>query len=915
MKKALLLLLSVLFVTLGYSQTDKLWSSVTNTDGIRVSKTAERLSFPKEFKLFQLNLDSFRQVLNTAPDRFSGAKGVVISIPNAEGTSEQFEMFEASNFEPALQAQYPEIRSYVGIGINDKTSQLRLSAAPNGVQAMFFRADRRDEFMEPYTADGSVCAVYVSKRDKSKLPFTCSTADVELMNSVSNKAGLSTLSDNASYKTMRLALSVTAEYSNYFGVNSAAGFSTVLAAMNATMTRVNGICEIDLAIHMNLVANESAIVFYDPNTDPYDPSYDFATTNWNYQLQPALTSLIGEANYDIGHLFGASGGGGNAGCIGCVCVSPTTPVPLGKGSGITSPSDGNPVGDNFDVDFVVHEMGHQMGARHTFTYGGAGSQGEDNTVNVEPGSGITIMAYAGVSNDSSSATPLTDIAAHSIPIFAYRSIQQIQLNMTSKTCPVSTAITNGLTVTIPVSSYIIPKGTAFILTGSGNASSYVWEENDDASVSTTIETARANCLPSPTKTNGPNFRTFNPTILPVRYLPTLANVIAGNLTPTTSWETVSTVQRVLNFALTGRNNAAAGSGQTKTATTAVNVSGTVGPFTVTSQSAIEAWNTGETKTITWNRNSAETLVGSTNVDILLSTDGGLTFPTTLASGVTNSGTANIIVPSVTPSQTCRLMVKPSGNIYYAVNSSPFYIGYTITNTCNTYNYTTAFALPDNGTNYTIKSITVPTTAGTIYDVNVTVNLTHPNLQNLVVAIVRPGVSTPSPLVTLFNQNCSGNANMNVTFDSQATALTCASPTSGTYQPTATLNAYNGFPATGNWQVGFWDKVAGNTGTINSFSIQICTQVVSLANDDFAFENFSLYPNPNKGSFNVKFNSTTNSIIKVCIYDMRGREIQNKAYQNTGLFDQNIQLDNAQSGIYLVNIQDGDKKIVKKIVVE
>ncbi|MEI7508535.1 MAG: reprolysin-like metallopeptidase [Flavobacterium sp.] len=908
MKKALLLLVSVLFVTLGYSQTDKLWSPVSNRDGIIASKTTERISFPREFKLFQLNLTSFRQVLMAAPDKFSGAKGVLISIPNSEGSLEQFEMFESSNFEPALQVQFPEIRSYVGRGVTDKTAQLRLSAAPNGVQAMFFRADRRDEFMESYSADGSIYAVYISKREKSKLPFTCSTVDVETLNGITNKINPNSLSDNGSYKTMRLALSCTAEYANYFGSTTAnPNVSLVLTAMNNTMTRVNGIFETDLAIHMNLIANESAIIYFDPTSDPYSDAS--AMQNWNSELQGNLTSTITEGVYDIGHLFGATGGGGNAGCIGCVCVDGQ------KGSGITSPADGIPAGDNFDVDYVAHEMGHQMGARHTFTYGGSGTSGEDSTVNVEPGSGVTIMAYAGITNDNTSATPITDVAPHSIPIFTYRSILQIQTNMAPKTCPVSTTIPNSLTISVPSTSYTIPKGTAFILTGSGNASSYVWEQNDDATVSSTIETARANSLPSPTKMTGPNFRTFNPTTTPIRYCPTFSSVIAGNLSPTTTlWETVSTVGRTLNFTLTGRNNAAAGSGQTKTATMSVVVSGTVGPFTVTSQTTAEAWVAGESRTITWNVNSANTLSGSTNVDIMLSTDGGLTFTTVLTpvGGVANSGTATITVPNVT-SQTCRLMVKPTGNIYYAVNSSPFYIGYSITNTCTTYNYTTPFALPDNGSNYTIKSLAVPTTTGTITDVNINVNVTHPNIQNLVIAVVRPGGTSP---VNLFNQNCSGNANMNVTFDTQGAALVCASPTSGTYQPTGNLASYNGLNPTGNWQVGFWDKVAGNVGTVNSFSIQVCTQTITpLANSSFSFENFSLYPNPNSGSFKVKFNSNSNSPIQIGVFDMSGRQIFNQSFENSGLFDQNVELNSAQTGIYLVNIQDGEQKITKKIIVE
>jgi hypothetical protein len=103
-------------------------------------------------------------------------------------------------------------------------------------------------------------------------------------------------------------------------------------------------------------------------------------SNWNAQLQSTLTNVIGEANYDNGHMFGASGGGGNAGCIGCVCVNGS------KGSGITSPADGIPQGDNFDIDYVVHEVGHQLGANHTFSMSLEGT-GQ----NKEVGSGITIM--------------------------------------------------------------------------------------------------------------------------------------------------------------------------------------------------------------------------------------------------------------------------------------------------------------------------------------------------------------------------------------------------------------------------------------------------------------------------------------------------------------------------------------------
>lgn len=894
MKKSLLLLLTVLYVAIGYSQTGKLWSVTEKSNTISVSKTAQRESFPSEFKLYNLNLDSFRQTLSSTSKTTAGSNGIIISIPNTDGKLEKFEMFESSNFDPALQAQFPEIRAYVGFGIDDKLAQVRLSAAPNGIQAMVFRTDKRNEFIEPYSADGSVYAVYNSSRVKGGLPFTCSTEDVQILNDSANKIMANPLSNAATLKTFKLALSCTGEYANYFGATTTAQVGLVLAAMNATMTRVNGVFEKDLAVHLNLIANEAAIIYYNATTDPYSDASTGSTGAWNGELQSNLTSTITDATYDIGHLFGASGGGGNAGCIGCVCIDGQ------KGSGFTSPSNGVPSGDSFDIDYVVHEMGHQFGGNHTFTH-----TSENNAVNVEPGSGSTIMGYAGI-------TGSTDVQAHSDDYFAYASINQIQVNLVSKTCQVNTPITSPVFGVSAGSAYTIPKSTPFKLTGtrtdSGtNPLTYCWEENDDANASNVGATA---CFPSLTKTNGPNYRSFAPTAVPVRYFPAYSSVLSNVLT--TTWETVSSVARAQTFALTARNNVVGG-GQTQTSTMVVTTSGTVGPFSVSSQNTTETWQIGDTKTVTWNVNSANTLAGSANVDILLSTDGGLTFPYTLASGVVNNGTASVVVPSVTPSLTCRIMVKPTGNIYYALNTTNFYIGYSITNNCVTYNYTTPFSVPDNSTSYTVKSIVVPATTGTISDVNITVNATHPNIQNLHIAVVRPG----GTMANLYNQGCASGANMNVTFDTQGGAMVCASPTAGSYQPSlaTALSAMNGNTATGNWQLGFRDLAAGNTGTINSFSIEICTQTVALTNENFTFENFSLYPNPNHGSFNIKFNSNTNNDLKVAVYDISGREIFNKSYLNSGVFDQNLQLDSVQSGVYLVTVKDGDTKITKKIIIE
>jgi hypothetical protein len=212
----------------------------------------------------QLDASILRQTLRNAPDRTSRAsRGVIISLPNTEGVLERFEVFEASNFEAELQAQFPEIRSYAGNGIDDKYARLRLSIDPRGIQTMIHRADKGAEFMEPYSQDGRVYSVYRSSRVKGKLPFTCSTPEQDLVSDLSNNGQVSR-SSSGELLTFRLALSCTGEYANYFGATSVADVALVNAAFNATMTRVNGIFETDFGIHMNIVASNNNVIFIIP---------------------------------------------------------------------------------------------------------------------------------------------------------------------------------------------------------------------------------------------------------------------------------------------------------------------------------------------------------------------------------------------------------------------------------------------------------------------------------------------------------------------------------------------------------------------------------------------------------------------------------------------------------------------------
>ncbi len=888
MKKQLLYFLIIFSFVQLHAQSDDLWQKVNSA-----SVSGKKASVSDSENLYyKLNTESLTAKLAKTTQKSSLSSNAEITIPNAKGVLERFQVWESSNFDPELQAKYPEIRAYEGSGLDDKSAKIHFSLSPRGLQTMLFRADKATEFIEQNPDNKAEYVLFSSKDAASKTKLICKTIDAV----VNNKEGKTakTTSNNKVFKTLRLALSCTAEYTAYFGGTKAGA----LAGMNATLTRVNGVLNKDLALKLVLIANNDAVIYTNVANQPYSNASDGADGAWNQEVQTTLTNIIGNNNYDIGHLFGASGGGGNAGCIGCICSNPTTGDPLAKGSAFTSPSDGKPEGDTFDIDFVIHEFGHQLGANHTFSY----DSGERTSVNVEPGSGSTIMGYAGVTGDY-------DIQNNSDDYFAYASILQIQNTLAGKSCPVSTNLTNNPPVISAGSNYTIPISTPFILKGTGSDPegdiiTYNWEEYDNATT-----TSEANSIAYPTKPDGPLFRSFAPTTSPVRYFPSYDFVLQNKLT--TTWESVSSIARTLNFTLTGRDNAALGTAQTNTSAMAVNVVATAGPFAVTSHNGDNvSWQQGTSQTVTWSVNNTNNLQGSSLVNIKLSTDGGLTFPTTLAANTPNDGSEVIALPASIPSSTnCRLLIEPTANIYYTLNSKPFAIGYTTTTSCNTYSFESPFNILAS-TSYTTKSVSVPSATGTISDVNVLVNVTHERLSDLEIQIVSPQGTT----VRLFNKSCpSLNSTLILNFDDSGSALDCSKITEQIVIPVNELSAFNGQTQQGTWTFRVRDAVSGMFGKINSASVNICTKTFTLGTDDFETLDFALYPNPNKGSFTVQFASQSNNV-QVFVHDILGKSVYTKTFEASGDFNQNIQLPNVSAGIYLVTVIDGNRRTVKKIIV-
>ena len=323
---ALLIISSVTF-----SQTkSSLWNSTT--------KKSDMIPFESEMilpekNLFTLNIEQVKTILASAPKRTADLKNsnTILAIPNQNGQLQNFKVFENSVLDPALAARYPEIKSYIGVGIDNPTAVSYFSVSPLGFKSMTINADRTTVFIEPISRDLTTYTVY-DRADKQKVltSFECSVVD----KAKTSPEILLRNADDSTLRTFRLAVSCTGEYAAYFGGTKA----QALAAINASMTRVNGVFENDFAVRMVLIANNDLVLYTNASTDPY-------TTSYNSQLQSTLTSVIGESNYDVGHLFVRASNNGNAGCIGCVCVNGS------KGSAFTSSTI--PTGDNNYHIFVV----------------------------------------------------------------------------------------------------------------------------------------------------------------------------------------------------------------------------------------------------------------------------------------------------------------------------------------------------------------------------------------------------------------------------------------------------------------------------------------------------------------------------------------------------------------------------------
>ena len=650
------------------AQAGSMWQQVGN------DAAPQKLQWqhPTSFSVYTMDEATLKlQMFSLSTDP---AQGMIVTLPMPDGTTRDFNVWEAPMMPDDLAAQYPEIKTFSAEALDNHNVTAKLDFTMYGFHAMIFDGENTS-FIDPYDNyhDGFYMVHY--KRDETRSFTDRMKCQVQGSGEHGPVVAPTDASRNPAQKqtngyqlrTYRLALACDNQYAMAATGLASPTVAQAFSKMTTSMNRINGIYEREFSIHMNFVSAENSIIFVTAAGDPYSAD-NLNAGNLLTDNQTECDAAIGNANYDIGHVF--TTGGGGLSLQGVICQSGY------KAQSETGSS--TPVGDGFDVDYAAHEMGHEYGADHPFNNGTDGSCGGGNrtgTIAYEPGSGSTIMAYAGICGPD-------DLQYHSDAYFHAVSLSQIQTYISAEgnTCAAHTATSNKLVNYSAFSaSYSIPYLTPFELTGPALTDSvadstvlYCWEEWDLGAANELVNT----------HATGPIFRSYDPVTTATRIFPKNSMVLSGTLSNAgiegNEGEKVPDVARTLTFRCTFRdiihNLGCFTFPDDQVTLSAIN---TGAGFVVTSQNTTGITYAGHsTQTITWNVvNTNTSPISAANVNIYMSIDGGNTWTYYIGS-FTNNGSATITVPNPPATHTtCRFKVKGAGNVFFNVNSKNFSVTY------------------------------------------------------------------------------------------------------------------------------------------------------------------------------------------------------------------------------------------------
>jgi hypothetical protein len=740
---------------LAAASADGLWEEASGLKALSPGHAAPTL---RAFRVFRAAGAELSAQLKRAP---VGEKGrpveskVVLTLPLPEGSFSRFAVERVELLAPNVQAEFPDIHTFRAQGLDDVLATARLEMSPFGFRAYVMR-DGGDAVVDP-VGDGMHYRAFW-KRDAERGGFTCGVEEspaaqaaaaalmprVDLARWARQKASPM----GADIRTYRFAAALTGEYTQFFGASCAPGSpencatNAAAAALTTTMNRVTGLLERDAAVSFTIVSTR---IFTDPASDPYT-SGGFITATLLGENQTELDANPGNGAYDIGHVFTR---GGDAGLVMGRTCNNTNKARGGTGRG-------NPQGDPYDVDYVAHEIGHQLDASHTWS-GSRESCTSGQFVSssaYEPGSGSTIMAYAGICGGD-------NVQLNSDAYYHVRSLDQMtdfrNDGGSGGACGTTSATGNAPPSVNAGPDYTIPRDTPFVLTATGSdangdALTYAWEQYDAAGFS-------RSGLPSPTAISGPLFRSFSPVSVPSRTFPRMEKLLQAG---PSSWEVLPGVDRTMSFRVTARDGRANGGGTDYDEMT-VTVAGD--PFFITAPANAASLQCATSDTLSWQ-------VGGGNVAATVRADysgnDGASF-TTLIASTANDGTEGFTVPRP-PTPNGRIRLSANGNIFFDVSRR-----FSVVDTLEP----TVIAPPPTGGECTSTLGTaVPLGAATTADI---CDLA-PSLSNNAPALFPPGMTT----VTWSSTDDSGNTGVATQMvdivDTTAPTLTLALSTDRLWPP-------------------------------------------------------------------------------------------------------------------------------------
>lgn len=607
------------------------------------------MEYPSTTSFYSIDFNAVKAELNKAPQESFVSKpstGLRFTLPFPDGTIHQFEVYHYNLIIEAEENAF-SIKTFWASEIGSRHVKARIDYTPWGFHAMIFGGEQWILINPCIHGNTQYYAVFDKNQCKRQYAFVCENDDVVAEQASKQLETNGNRTSGTQLRTYRLAMAATGEYTAYYGGTKVGALAGIVTSMN----RVNGVYESEVDIRMLLIPNDTLIIYIDGNTDPYTNNSGGTMLGQN---QTNCDAVIGTANYDIGHVF--STGGGGVASLNSPCSATT------KARGVTG--GGNPIGDPFDIDYVAHEIGHQFGGPHTFNAITNSCNGNRSSSSAyEPGSGITIQAYAGICG-------VNNLAPHSIPTFHVKSFNDLTIfTQTGSGNNCATIIATGNTppvITSLPANKTIPRNTPFALTGAATDANndtltYCWEQFD---------LGPAGTWNAPVG-NAPLFRPFLPVLSPTRTFPKISDIINN---ATTIGEILPSYNRNMTFKLTVRDNRPNGAGVTNNDTVVtLIVDSASGPFAVTVPNTNLTWQAGTYETVTWNVLSTNLPpVNCANVRLLLSTDGGNTYPVIINANTPNDGSEVIIVPD-NPGTTNRIRVEAADNYFFDISNTNFTI--------------------------------------------------------------------------------------------------------------------------------------------------------------------------------------------------------------------------------------------------